>query len=66
MRKNMLSEIVAKSMSKVVTSVVTEKVVVQVVLEILTWLSKKTTNDLDDNLVKVISEHLNKNEGPHA
>ena len=66
MRKNMLSEIVAKSMSKVVTSVVTEKVGIQVVLEILTWLSKKTTNDLDDNLVKVISEHLNKNEGPHA
>jgi len=61
----MLSQIVAKSMGRVVTSIVTERMVIQIVLEILIWLSKKTTNDLDDSLVEVISTHLNKNEGPH-
>ena len=61
----MLSQIVAKSMGRVVTSIVTERMVIQIVLEILIWLSKKTTNDLDDSLVKVISTHLNKNEGSH-
>jgi|ETNmetMinimDraft_30_1059905.scaffolds.fasta_scaffold288540_2 hypothetical protein len=61
----MLSQIVAKSMGRVVTSIVTERMVIQIVLEILIWLSKKTTNDLDDSLVEVISTHLNKNEGSH-
>ncbi len=61
----MLSQIVAKSMGRVVTSIVTERMVIQIVLEILIWLSKKTTNDLDDSLVEVISTHLNKNKGSH-
>ena len=48
---------IAKTM---LTTFLTEKVVIRVMLELAKYLSKRSSNILDDNLVKILTDAYNK------
>ena len=45
------------------TTLLTEKVLINLLLILASWLAKKTTTDLDDNLVVALREGLEKKNG---
>lgn len=49
--------ILAKTM---ITTFLTEKVVIKVMLELAQYLAKKSTNTLDNSLVKILEDAYNK------
>jgi hypothetical protein len=48
----------AKILSSVAIKLMTEKVIIKVTLTLAEWLAKRTTNTLDDELIKQVKEAL--------
>tara|TARA_R110002020_G_scaffold473003_1_gene701697 strand:- start:68 stop:256 length:189 start_codon:yes stop_codon:yes gene_type:complete len=50
--------VLTKTLSTIVTAFFTEKVIMFTALSILTYLSKKTTTEIDDKLVKLLEKQI--------
>lgn len=58
-----MGSVIAKTLFTVGATMFTEKVMMNLLLILATWLAKKTSTDLDDNLVVAIKNGLDQKNG---
>lgn len=58
-----MGTVIAKTLFTIGASVFTEKVLMNLLVIIATWLARKTTNDLDDQMVAAIKQGLDHSGG---
>ena len=55
---SLLGAVVLGASKTMIVSMLSEKIVLKLTLEILEWLAKRTTNQVDDRLVEMMRERL--------
>lgn len=53
-------------LGRLLTALFTEKVVTNLVVILASWIAKRTSNDLDDQMVEAIKDGLDKKAGKPA
>jgi len=58
--------VLATVLFRIGAAIFTEKVLMNLLVILASWLAKRTTNDLDDQLVEAVKEGLDKKSGTPA
>ena len=58
-----MGKLIVSALAGVGKALLTEKIIINLVLVLAEWLVKRTGNDLDDKILAVVKEALDKRQG---